>query len=122
MDNNILGRRLRKLREKNALTQKQFSEIMNICNTTLSQYEAGNRTPSDRVKEKLADYFSVSVDYLLGRTDIIGFNENEVRAQVVNGAKVIDVSGLPEVDIKKVEEYVELLKQKYNPDGSLKKS
>lgn len=115
---NILGKRLKKLREKKDLNQKEFSKILNISNTTLSQYEAGNRTPSDEIKEKIADYFCVSVDYLLGRTDIKGLQENEVR---YDGIKFIDVSGLPEEDIRKVEEYVELLKQKYNPDGSLKK-
>ena len=114
MDNNILGKRLKKLREKSDLNQLEFSKILNISNTTLSQYEAGNRTPSDEIKEKIADYFCVSVDYLLGRTEIKGLQENEVRAE---NNRFIDVTGLPEDDIKKVEEYVELLKQKHHTDG-----
>jgi len=118
MDNNILGKRLKKLREKNDLNQLEFSKILNISNTTLSQYEAGNRTPSDEIKEKIADYFCVSVDYLLGRTDIKDLQRNEIRSE---NTKVLDVSGLPDEDIRKVEEYIELLKQKYNYDGSLKK-
>jgi len=115
---NVLGKRLKKLREKKALNQLEFSRILNISNTTLSQYEAGNRTPSDEIKEKIADYFSVSVDYLLGRTDIIDFSENETRHTV---SEIIDVSGLPEEDIRKVEEYAEMLKQKHSSDRSLKK-
>lgn len=42
---------------------------MNISNTTLSQYENSNRVPSDGIKMKIANYFQVSVDYLLGNTD-----------------------------------------------------
>ena len=49
------------------LSQKDFAAIVNIAPNTLSQYETGKREPDLKTLSKLADYFGVSVDYLLGR-------------------------------------------------------
>lgn len=70
MENNILGNRIRILREEKSISQLELAKILNIANTTLSQYESGKRIPSDSIKKKIADYFNVSIDYLLGRTDV----------------------------------------------------
>jgi transcriptional regulator with XRE-family HTH domain len=113
MDTNILGKRIKRLREKNNLNQLEFSKILNISNTTLSQYEAGNRTPSDVIKEKVADYFNVSVDYLLGRTEKCN---SEVEISKKDEPNSLDVSNLPEEAIKQIEDYIEFVKQKYNSD------
>lgn len=69
MESNILGKRIKYLREKQNLTQIELSKLLNIGNTTLSQYESGQRVPSDEIKAKIADFFGVTIDYLLGRTD-----------------------------------------------------
>ena len=66
---NILGKRIKLLREEKEISQLDLAKLLNVNNSTLSQYEAGNRTPSDEIKMKIADYFGVSIDYLLGRTD-----------------------------------------------------
>ncbi len=110
MDNNILGKRIKKLRENKNLNQLEFSKILNISNTTLSQYEAGNRTPSDEIKEKVADYFNVSVDYLLGRTEKCNFEDDGSEYKKFYN---FDVSNLPEEAIKQIEDYIEFVKQKY---------
>ncbi len=110
MDKNILGKRIKKLREKNNLNQLEFSKILNISNTTLSQYEAGNRTPSDEIKEKVADYFNVSVDYLLGRTEKCSLVDEGLRDEKFYN---FDVTNLPEEAIKQIEDYIEFVKQKY---------
>ncbi len=62
-----MGTRIRNLRENAGLTQLALAKILKIRNSTLSQYESGDRTPSDDVKTAIADFFEVSVDYLLGR-------------------------------------------------------
>lgn len=67
---NTIGKRIKMLREDERLNQKELAKALNISNTTLSQYETGQRTPSDDIKIKLANFFNVSTDYLLGRTDI----------------------------------------------------
>ena len=43
---------------------------MNIANNTLSMYENDLRVPNDTIKSKIADYFGVTIDYLLGRAPI----------------------------------------------------
>lgn len=67
---NVLGKRIKELREDADLTQLEFSKILNISNSTLSQYEAGNRMPGDEIKKVIAEYFNVSLDYLMGASDI----------------------------------------------------
>ena len=59
--------RIRELREDNDLTQKQISEYL-ICDQSLySKYERGEREIPLSIIIKLADYYNVSIDYLVGR-------------------------------------------------------
>lgn len=60
---------LRILRKKSGLTMKQLGEKIGVAESTISLYEKGTREPDNATLFKLADYFGVSVDYLLGRTD-----------------------------------------------------
>lgn len=66
MKENILGQRIKQLRIEHQLSQLDLSKKLNISNSTLSQYEAGNRTPGDDIKLRIASLFNVSIDYLLG--------------------------------------------------------
>ena len=67
------GNRLKALRENHNLSQKEFANILNIANSTLSQYESDKRVPSDEVKLQIAKYFNVSTDYLLGNETPLKF-------------------------------------------------
>ena len=61
--------RLKDLREDKDLTQKHISSLLNIKQNTYSQYETGNRQIPIELLIKLADFYDVSVDYILKRTD-----------------------------------------------------
>ena len=63
------GQRIKLLREENNLTQEQFGKIFGMVKSTVSLYESGKSNPDDETKKKIADYFDVSIDWLLGRTD-----------------------------------------------------
>lgn len=65
----ILGKRIRYLREKYQLSQKQLATRVNLTNAQLSRYELGERKPDPEIIKDIADFFDVSTDYLLGRTD-----------------------------------------------------
>jgi len=76
---NVLGKRIKSLREDNNLNQKELAKILNISNSTLSQYETGQRIPSDDVKISIAKYFDCSIDYLLGNSNIKNpYNEDDL--------------------------------------------
>lgn len=59
---------IRSIREDNDVTQQQMAELLNISQNTYSQYETGKIEWTASTLIKIADYFDVSVDYLLDRT------------------------------------------------------
>ena len=62
-------RNIRALREDNDLTQKHISDFLNCSQQVYSNYELGQRDIPTEVLIKLARYYGVSTDYLLGLTD-----------------------------------------------------
>lgn len=64
------GQRLRELRKAKKLTQYDLSQYLNSVKSSISMYENGINQPDNEALIKLAELFQVSVDYLLGRTDI----------------------------------------------------
>ena len=61
--------RLKELRTKRRLSQARLAMELNMSQNTISRYETGEREAGYETLIALADYFGVSVDYLLGRTD-----------------------------------------------------
>ena len=61
--------RIRDLREDADLTQQQVGKAVNVPQRTYAYYESGQRMVLPHVLCALPDYYKVSVDYILGRTD-----------------------------------------------------
>ena len=61
--------RLRELREKKGISQLRLATALNTTQNTISRYETGEREPGIAELIKIADYFNVSIDYLVGRTE-----------------------------------------------------
>lgn len=59
--------KLIELRRKNNITQQQLSDYLGISRATIGMYEIGKRDPDIYTLDKLATFFNVSVDMLLGR-------------------------------------------------------
>lgn len=59
----------KRLRKEFKVTQKQISKIANVSERNYQDYEYGKVVPSATVLISLADYFNVSLDYLVGRSD-----------------------------------------------------
>ena len=57
------------LRKKTGLSQKEFAGLFNVHQTAVSQWETGKTTTDKETLIKIADYFGVSIDYLLGNTE-----------------------------------------------------
>ena len=60
---------LKLLRKQHNLSQKEIGNIFHASQNTVSQWENGTRKPSYDIIQEIADYFDVSVDYLLGRQE-----------------------------------------------------
>jgi len=66
----ILAKRLRGLREEKGLTQKELAQALGLnSKSTITNYEQNSRDPDYETLIKIAKYFGVSVDFLLGQTD-----------------------------------------------------
>ncbi len=61
--------RLKEIRKAKGISQIRLAIDLNTSQNTISRYETGEREPGINELIKIADYFNVSVDYLLGRTD-----------------------------------------------------
>lgn len=63
------GDRLRSLRENRGLSQKELADRLNINRSTYARYETSSTQPDYDILDALANFYDVSVDYLLGRTN-----------------------------------------------------
>jgi len=61
--------RLKELRKKKNISQLRLATELNTTQNTISRYETGEREPGIDELIKIADYFNISVDYLIGRTE-----------------------------------------------------
>ncbi|UUZ80798.1 helix-turn-helix domain-containing protein [Paenibacillus sp. P26] len=64
-----IGNRIAYLREQHSLTQEELSLKLDISRASLSHYEKNRREPDYETLVKIANYFNVSIDYLLSRTN-----------------------------------------------------
>lgn len=103
------GDRIKLLREKHELTQEQLANKVGISRAALAKYEKNNREPDFKTMKHIAEFFDVSIDYLLGRQQ-----KNEI---------VIDIKEMLEDTKRKAtwggeeldEEQRELLKTIFGP-------
>ncbi|MGE7623552.1 helix-turn-helix domain-containing protein [Viridibacillus sp. NPDC096237] len=65
----MLGSRLIYLRKQKGKTQQDIAKVIGITRPAYTAYETGKRNPDYDTLEKIADYYDVSTDYLLGRSD-----------------------------------------------------
>lgn len=71
--------KLKHLRTENSKLQREIAEYLGIDRTTYGKYETGASEPDFQTTLKIAEYFDVSVDYLLGRTE-----EKKPSAEVID--------------------------------------
>ena len=70
--------RLRDLREDRDLRQIDVAQATGIDQKTLSNYETGKTNPDSSALIRLADFFHVSIDYLVGRTDVALYTKKDL--------------------------------------------
>lgn len=80
---------IKNLRESKELSQKELGDILNISASTIGMWEQNRRNPDKDMLVKIADYFDVSVDYLLGRTS--NKNSNIYTAIIDNHKYTVEI-------------------------------
>lgn len=65
----MIEERIKSLREERKITQQELAQYLGVTQKTISNYEKGERSPDPETLKKIADYFDVTVDYLLGRSN-----------------------------------------------------
>ena len=101
--------RLKYLREEKNLYQKDMAKLLGVTSAAITQYETGKRDMSTDILKKLASYFNVSVDYLLGNSDIRNIDEiKNVKFANYNG---LDTQGLDKEDIEKLQRQIDYIKK-----------
>ncbi|RDY69104.1 XRE family transcriptional regulator [Halobacillus trueperi] len=101
---NIIGKRIKYLRDKNNLSQKRLSEAIGVSNVQLSRYESGARQPDYETLRTIADYFDVSIDYLFGRsvpTERVGNEEYDSINEINRLLEKYDIDDMAFFDIEK---------------------
>lgn len=105
MGNALLVERLKALRKEKRLYQEDVAKELGIPKTTYASYEQGKSEPSLETVAKLAVYFGVTSDYLLG---LANAPDESITPDILQG--------LPPEAQRDVLQYVEFVRQKYN-DG-----
>ena len=87
-----LGNRLATLRKQKGLSQAELARLLGLGQSTIAMYERDKRQPDMDTLNRLADFFGVSADYLLGRADAPG-------RQLVAGGPFFDelIDGHPDL-------------------------
>jgi transcriptional regulator with XRE-family HTH domain len=106
----VVGKRLRLLRTERKLTQEELGKVLGVGKTTISQYESEVRKPDADMLKRIAQFFDVSVDYLLGLTE----EKRPVKLETLAAHRTDDpLKELPEEARRSLEEFKEYILRKY---------
>ena len=102
--------RIKELRKLNNMTQTDLGKLLSVGNTTISMYESGKSTPNDEIKLKISEYFNVSVDFLLGKTDIKNYEDKEITIALHSDT---DYDDLPKEAKDEIYNFIDYVRNKY---------
>lgn len=103
----MFAKRLTDLRERKNLLQKDISNIFQVEQATVSNWENGKRIPDSDMLIKLANFFEVSVDYLLGNENTNNLDKDLMEQEALK--KALQKSGFMENDEDLTDEELEKL-------------
>jgi len=108
----MLAKRLKYLREERNLTQKELAEKLGISPSAIGMYESDKRNPDTYMLNILANFFNVSVDYILGRTNVKKSILSDKDITVALHSEY-DYDELPDEARKEIENFIKYMKDKY---------
>lgn len=105
----VIGEKIKELRKNSKITQEQLGNAIGVSKMAVSYFEKGKKAPGRETLEKIADYFNVTTDYLLGRSEDPELNEEENKTVTEEGKNIMAlIESLPEDERKKAWEQLEM--------------
>lgn len=106
--------RLKSIRKEKGISQYKLASDLHVAQSTIAGWENGNREPDFEMIKRISEYFHVTIDYLLGKSDTPS-SENTSGIKVLRFGESIfeDLDKLPEEAQAKVKEYCEMIRDKY---------
>ncbi|AXO96232.1 MULTISPECIES: helix-turn-helix domain-containing protein [Bacillus] len=105
----MIGEKIKELRKNNKITQEQLGNAIGVSKMAISYFEKGKKSPGRESLEKIADYFNVTTDYLLGRSEDPELSEEENKIVTEEGKNIMAlIESLPEDERKKAWEQLEM--------------
>lgn len=107
------GNKLRSLREKKGLLQKELGNDLNISASTIGMYEQGRREPDNETLKKIANYFEVSTDFLLDvdytqrKADNELIEKEILKKTLIKANYMTKNEDLSEEELKKIIKFIE---------------
>lgn len=107
--------RIKLLRKEKGISQKELGDALNLSKATITMWESGKREPTMISIMQAADYFNVSSDYLLGRTDLRDGYKIKTPAELADvGVVDVEKSGSGELTPDEVEAIRAMLARENN--------
>lgn len=96
----MIGQTIRDLRKQRKMSQTELAKILHVSQQTVTAWETGKAEPSSSAISNLADYFNVTTDYLLGRSEKKDDNKVDYVAldKVLDNARSFDGEPMDEHD------------------------
>lgn len=106
------GNRIKILREEKGMKQEELAKVLSISTSAIGMYERDVREPNDIITLQLADFFNVSTDYLLGKSNIR--NPEELKNIQFANAGGLDTTDLDEEDLEELQRQIDYIKKMKN--------
>ncbi len=108
----MLGNRIKILREELGLKQEELANKMSVSPSSIGMYETNKREPNNELILKLAQFFGVSTDYLLGKSDIRnpGKQIDDLLNEAMIGMSKEEYEALTETQKKQIRDFALFVK------------
>lgn len=107
----MIGKKIKELREIKQITQEELAKYLGVAPQTVYKYEKEINEPDLKTTSKIAEYFNVTTDYLLGRTDSTDMlNESiQIAASMKDG---LDISDMDDDEKKFINDFIKMVRNK----------
>lgn len=105
--------RMKYERQRLNLSQEELAYKVKLGRTSISKYETGKQIPEMPTLENLANFFNVSIDYLLGKTNSRNYDKDEKEERTIALHSDYNYDELPPEARKEIENFIEFIKIKY---------